>query len=228
MKIVHFSDWHAKFVNLPKADLYIATGDFCPNFPYKVFNSPNLVLNKNYETQQQLLWLEQIGSWRQFLASPDAPVVVVRGNHDFIDLASAFGGEVFEITHDATRTVEYCGLKIGGTRGINYMGNIWNDELHQIEWQKRCEDLPMDLDVLVTHTPPIGILDKCYSVHIGTAELTRYITKRIYAGQNVKPLKLHCFGHAHEARGIDKQNDIKAGSNIIFSNAATTYHEIEL
>jgi len=53
--------------------------------------------------------------------------------------------------------------------------------------------------VLVTHTPPYGILD-CINTgeHVGCEDLRRAL-------QRVKP-KIHVFGHIHEDRGVVEQN----------------------
>lgn len=52
--------------------------------------------------------------------------------------------------------------------------------------------IPSDVDILVTHTPPIGHGDLCCSgVRAGCVELLATVQQR------VKP-KYHVFGHIHE------------------------------
>lgn len=54
--------------------------------------------------------------------------------------------------------------------------------------------IPLDTDILVTHTPPIGHGDLCASgVRAGCVELLSVVQKRI------KP-KYHVFGHIHEGQ----------------------------
>ena len=59
------------------------------------------------------------------------------------------------------------------------------------------EDLiPNDVDVLITHEPPVMILDESDGTHWGNAPLRTRVFQ-------VKP-QLHLFGHAHKANGIIK------------------------
>jgi hypothetical protein len=51
------------------------------------------------------------------------------------------------------------------------------------------EDIPKDLDVLVTHMPPYGILDE----EMGSLEILNFVLKS-------KP-KYHLFGHIHATAG---------------------------
>ncbi|HET6226055.1 MAG TPA: metallophosphoesterase, partial [Bacteroidia bacterium] len=55
--------------------------------------------------------------------------------------------------------------------------------------------IPEDIDILITHSPPYGILDKnSKQEHCGSESLF----KELY---RIKP-KLHVFGHIHESYGI--------------------------
>ena len=55
--------------------------------------------------------------------------------------------------------------------------------------------IPLDTDVLITHGPPFGILDRCYDdQRVGCEELLKAVKR-------VKP-KLHVFGHIHENYGL--------------------------
>lgn len=63
-----------------------------------------------------------------------------------------------------------------------------------------------DLDVLVTHEPPLEILDYSSGTHWGNLPSRNSV-------ENANPL-LHLFGHAHESYGTTKSN------GIIFSNAS--------
>jgi Icc-related predicted phosphoesterase len=65
------------------------------------------------------------------------------------------------------------------------------------------------VDVLITHTPPLGIMDR-------TAKDKRLgcpiLRTKIF--QTIRP-QLHCFGHVHESRGIHQEDGID------FMNAAS-------
>ena len=66
--------------------------------------------------------------------------------------------------------------------------------------------IPEDTDVLVTHTPPYGILDRDGSILFGSRELLDRVC-------TIRP-RLHLFGHIHKAHGTT--ND----GMTVFSNAA--------
>ena len=66
--------------------------------------------------------------------------------------------------------------------------------------------IPNDTDIVVTHEPPMMILDKSAGIYWGNAPLFKRIME-------VKP-RYHLFGHAHESYGTVKQN------GIVFSNGA--------
>jgi len=56
--------------------------------------------------------------------------------------------------------------------------------------------IPSDVDIIMTHGPPKGILDWCPGGSVGCENL-------LQALRRVKPM-LHCFGHIHEGNGIEK------------------------
>ncbi|KAL9005121.1 MAG: hypothetical protein Q9188_002091 [Gyalolechia gomerana] len=55
-----------------------------------------------------------------------------------------------------------------------------------------------EIDVVMTHGPPKGILDQCPQGNVGCSNLLQAITR-------AKPL-LHCFGHIHEGSGAMLMN----------------------
>lgn len=171
------------------------------------------------EQHYQKLWMQQ-NTIRPHLGSPDAPIVCVRGNHDFTDLAPWFGGEVYEIQQPTDVFVLH-GLRIGGKRGIPRIYGTWSGEEQPEESLEQAKLIPEDLDILVTHPPPHQVLDFVPQGdgYVGCRGLRRYLDRQIYGRQT---LKLHCFGHIHESRGTAQEY------GITFSNAATTYVEIEI
>ena len=66
--------------------------------------------------------------------------------------------------------------------------------------------IPEGTDIVITHEPPIMILDESAGIHWGNVPLFKRIME-------VRP-RYHLFGHAHESCGTLKQDDI------IFSNGA--------
>lgn len=228
MKIVHGSDWHGNWRKLPPADLYILTGDMLPNF--------HVSHSKDAEAQTKWCegwrWSVDEPGFRSCFGSPDAPVVIVRGNHDFYDIGRHFGDNCFEIDDDTTRFAIINGVKIGGTRGVPVIdrpGGRWNDQFDDAEFERRLNLIPIDIDILVTHSPPYQILDYVAiplfdfngrisgeGIRLGSLAVRRFV-------DNCDNLKLHVFGHIHEEPGV-----FTDAAGVTFSNAATRYNEIDI
>ena len=63
-------------------------------------------------------------------------------------------------------------------------------------WEDVCSKIPSDTDILVSHSPPLGILDVDVAGNMcGSEVLLRHVIQR------VKP-KCHIFGHIHASYGI--------------------------
>lgn len=61
---------------------------------------------------------------------------------------------------------------------------------------KHIANIPADIDVLITHCPPLGILDFDDNIHYGSDELLEKV-------EHVKP-RYHLFGHIHANNGIER------------------------
>ena len=140
IKVCHFSDWHGHARKLPEADLYVCTGDMYPNFPVKdrdkgSYTYRDYLIVPEHEVQKQREFadlLQSKGGFRRFLGSPDAPVVLVRGNHDFTDLRLMFRDcNSQELVENELLTVRIgdVDLMVTGHRGIPYIFGTWNDEV---------------------------------------------------------------------------------------------------
>ena len=215
-KVAHASDWHGEWRQLPVADLYVFTGDMLRNFPSIAWDGshPRRVIDHDKESKMQTRWLleeERKGGLRRWLGNPSAPVITVRGNHDFADIGPFFGGDFWEVDLDPSRTHEWRGLKVGGCRGINFLCGEWADEIQVEAWGDHASQIPADLDILVTHAPPYMVQDY-EGDHYGVRALRGYVDRRVYSDDG-RPL-VHMFGHVHAARGT------RIEGNITFSNAA--------
>eukprot|EP00808_Paulinella_micropora_P010535 g73918.t1 len=81
------------------------------------------------------------------------------------------------------------------------------------EMKHTWAEIPMGLDLLVTHGPPKGVLDMTFfGQHVGCEELRQ----RLAAMGSGAP-SWHLFGHIHEARGVRLANSHNPTS---FLNAA--------
>ena len=125
-----------------------------------------------------------------FIKQPFREKIFVAGNHDLC-LREAL--DIEELPNNVhflqDRSVTIDGLTFFG------LGYDHPEEL-----------IPNDVDVLVTHEPPLEILDLSSGVHWGNLTLRRRI-------EVIKP-RYHLFGHAHEAYGTQQRR------STTFSNAS--------
>ena len=73
--------------------------------------------------------------------------------------------------------------------------------------------IPTDTDVLITHTPPYGILDYDDGINYGSQELL----ERLAA---VQP-RLHLFGHIHKKHGITEISGTTYSNGAIMNSSYT-------
>lgn len=128
-------------------------------------------------------------------------VVAVAGNHDNVLDGNA---EARKPLQDAG--VDY--LQDSGVvvDGLSFYGIPWSSYCGPFGFQTRTSDedsavfstIPSGLDVLVTHEPPLGVLDRYYRsesgyVHLGSPALLERLVQ-------TKP-RVHAFGHIHNQTG---------------------------
>lgn len=208
MIVCHFSDWHWNFQSLPPADLYVCSGDMYDNHPVLLDkrDGRRWKIDPVREVELQLADAKRLasnGGFRQWLGSPDAPIVCVRGNHDFADLAPLFEG--CNLVHEFVdnELIEVLGKRITGHRGIPHIYGTWNDEMQRIPLYQRAEAMPR-ADLFLTHYPPADVLD--YEMmargrieHYGLEGMQELMARKM--GDR----GLHCFGHIHGSGGIVKE-----------------------
>ena len=106
--------------------------------------------------------------------------------------------------------LEWNGRKVFGSP---YTPNFfdWAYMKPRAELDAVWQSIPDDIDILITHGPPKGILDLTKDmdtrqpVHVGSMSLTRHVEQRI------RP-KFHAFGHLHDERGIKNFGTLTRGS----------------
>jgi predicted phosphohydrolase len=141
---------------------------------------------------------------------PHRHKIVICGNHDFCfqEQAAEARARITQAVYLEDTGCEIAGLTFYGSPWQPWFGgwafNLPRGEALAQVWAK----IPERLDVLITHGPPEGILDR---THRGQAAGCCDLLSRV---QKVKP-RLHVFGHIHEAAGrIDTEDTI-------FVNAST-------
>lgn len=216
MRIVHFSDWHGRQHRLPEADLYVCTGDMYRNYSWLSGEESKLKERTEQQAEaKKAVFLKNLGS-------PEAPVVCVRGNHDFAALGPLFEGDC-NLVHEFldNEVIDVCGFKIAGHRGIPFINGCWSDEERRADLVERVKKMPL-ADVYLTHYAPSGSdLDGRDLAHYGLEEMLNFMVYRTPWHQN-SPRQLHCFGHIHECGGRSR-----TFGDILLSNAATRINVIE-
>ena len=107
-------------------------------------------------------------------------------------------------------------------RGVKFFGASWVPDLYRHAFFKEDDELayewekiPNDTDVLITHTPPINVLDKSgKGLILGCPHLSQHIDR-------VKP-RVHCFGHVHASAGVLE----KEGTTYINASMVNRQHKI--
>lgn len=125
-----------------------------------------------------------------FIELPYPHKIFVTGNHDLC----LWDAESIEELPDNIHFLQDKSIII---EGVKFFGLGYNHQEYLI---------PDDADIVVTHEPPVMILDKSSGTHWGNAPIRSRI-------QTIKP-RFHLFGHAHESYGTIKQD------NIMYSNAS--------
>ncbi|ESO91938.1 hypothetical protein LOTGIDRAFT_121596 [Lottia gigantea] len=93
--------------------------------------------------------------------------------------------------------VGVCGVKIYGTPWMEKYTKCVAFSVNRGEaLLKKWNSIPDNVDILMTHTPPLGYGDKTHSGHhVGCVDLLNTIQRR------VQP-QYHIYGHIHEGYGI--------------------------
>ncbi len=177
MKVVVISDTHGDHSKLSglSGDVLVHCGDFCLG-------------DKGAQGV-----LEDLDTW--FGRQPFKHVLCTGGNHDFLveDLRIR-GQRIFRnATYLEDEAVEIEGFKFYGAPWVPELSE-WAHYLTARELARAWSKIPMDVDVLVTHTPPRGVLDTNSRGQQCGCELLR---DRV---SSVRP-QAHCFGHIHASSG---------------------------
>ena len=143
--------------------------------------------------------LDEAREWAAFVSrQPHPHKLVIAGNHDrcfegqFDEARSLFDGT--EFLHDSG--CERSGVAFWGSPWQPWFLN-WAFNLPRgPELAEKWALIPVATDVLVTHGPPIGILDRTFTGEAVGCEELRLAIRR------VRP-RVHVFGHIHEGYGTE-------------------------
>ncbi|MCS6866407.1 MAG: metallophosphatase domain-containing protein [Gemmataceae bacterium] len=154
--------------------------------------------------------LEDIDAFNAWLGTlPHPHKVVIAGNHDFAFQEAPTAARQ-RLTHAIYLEDAACTLA-----GLTFYGSPWTPTffdwafmLPEEQLAAKWQAIPAGVDILITHGPPRGILDR---THRGQSAGSATLFERV---QIVQP-RLHVFGHIHEAAGRAEID------GTIFLNAST-------
>lgn len=180
MRILHISDTHnchRRLRDLPEADVIVHSGDFC-------------MVGTEQETIDFLNW---------FCDLPYRHKIFICGNHDDCLYEANIDGLDDNVHYLCNSGVVIDGIRFYGVP--LFMGDCITERQ-----SRNYANIPADTDILITHTPALGILDFDDNINYGSEELLERM-----AALN---LKAHLFGHIHAQQGVLHQH------GTIFSNGA--------
>jgi len=181
MKITAFSDTHMlhQKVEIANADILIFAGDM-----------------------SVCRTIQDVAGFNSFLKSlPHKYKIVVGGNHDHLLASSPDLGR--KLLHDAIYLQDESVI----IEGIKIYGSPWQPAFNS----KACDAfalprggnirekwdlIPTDTDILITHSPPCGIMDEDSGFSHGCSDLLKAV-------QRVAP-RFHIFGHIHNHNGMQR------------------------
>ena len=183
-RVVAISDTHCMhgLLTLPEGDVLVHTGDFCG--------------------RGSVAQAEDFAAW--FAQLPHPHKVVIAGNHDrCLEDDPTLAERLF-----AAEDVTYLFDTAATVAGLRFHGSPWQPAF--FDWafnlprgQPLAEKWALideDVDVLLTHGPPSGVLDgTTRGVNVGCEALTEALAR-------VRP-RLHIFGHIHEGYGALHQGE---------------------
>ena len=184
LSLAMISDTHGNYdpARCGEVDLFLHAGDLCRE------------RGNEAEFCTAVNWIKQVKARHR---------IVVAGNHDTFlyehprQAEARLGAAGITYLRDAL--IEIDGIRIYGTPWTEELFG-YSFELPEDELIRKWQQIPTDVDILITHIPPLSVLDRVKAGnHQGSASLARRLV-------DVKPL-LHLFGHIHESYGcLQREN----------------------
>lgn len=179
LRLAALADGHGWLPPVPRCDVLVVAGDF----------------QCHHDPARAAAWFDtRVRAWLAKTGLPADRVVYVPGNHDrvFAEHPGLVAGLPWTVLADAGATV--AGLAVWGTPWTLRYGKyafMGDDPGLAAPFAL----IPDGLDVLVSHGPPRGVLDRTADgLDVGGESL-------LAAVRRVRP-RLHLFGHVHEGRGL--------------------------
>jgi Icc-related predicted phosphoesterase len=184
----------------PPADVLVLAGDILSNY-------------SSSRIEDSLVQLGEINALNTFLGTKIADgtykeVIVVAGNHDFaFQLRPEAKALMTNVHYLQDSQVVVDGVKFWGSPwqpwfwdwAFNFPNHHENHARAKAHAKGTWDMIPDDTNVLITHGPPLGILDKTYR---GQEVGCQYLRDRV----GDLNLKAHIFGHIHHSYGQRTMN----------------------
>lgn len=236
MTFTHISDTHLKHesLKLPKVDCIIHSGDEgSRTTPIELYN------------------------FMEWFNKQEAQLkIFIAGNHSICldwnwvisqKKKGKYEGEVAEKNYkqgqeiiNSYKDIKYLNNSEYIYEGIKFYGSPITPSFHRQYWafnadrgeeiNKYWAQIPTDVNVLITHGPPYGMLDVIpesfksspdEDTHRGCKDLLNVIKKRLLK------LRLNCFGHLHSSYGVVLE-PVSNTRNVLFSNGSVLDEDYNL
>ncbi|KAH7919901.1 Metallo-dependent phosphatase [Leucogyrophana mollusca] len=217
-RFVCISDTHSRVFPVPPGDVLLHAGDLSS-------------------------WgsLDELRPTVEWLKSLEHPVkIMIAGNHDLC-LDEQWGLQTYGINPDDIR---HARAYVRSDAGLHYLeyeafqftapsGRTWKvygspaAPIHvqgafqygtSEEARAIYDRIPLDTEILVTHTPPFMTQDRTRKGKNAGCQILAS------ALQQLPECRLHVFGHIHEANGAQTDTDASGGTGRVFVNAAVASH----
>lgn len=186
MRVCCISDLHGWLPgDVPECDLLLIAGDICAHTRED---------NERFLRRSFPRWLER---------QPARTIVGIAGNHDFVaqQWPSVFRSLPWIYLDNQAVVLDGVlpdrgPVKVWGSAWTPRFG-FWAFMAEDIQLAQLWAQIPDDTEILLTHGPPLGFLDKTAD---GTSAGSHSLRQRVLA---LPSLKLHAFGHIHESHGVE-------------------------
>lgn len=187
-------------IPVPEADILIHAGDAC-------------LKGTQTEVRDFFAWFGSLKATHK---------VFVAGNHDWLfqkNALTARGLVPSGVTYLQDSSVTIDGVTIYGSpwqpEFLNWAFNLPRGHRLREKWRM----IPTGVDILVTHGPPLRILDQNYDGdHVGCGDLRKEVAERVHP-------RLHVFGHIHQSYGTLVQDQTQYVNASVCDEAYSPFNE---
>lgn len=186
MRICALSDNHNNLIDIPECEVLILAGDVSMNGGPNWFTNIFIPYLKKQSNKYDVC-------------------LIVFGNHDdniYMD------GKLDKIRKSLpsyikildNESFEYKGINFYGSPNCRYIPGFLNTH-SELELKNIFSSIPLNTDILITHSPPHGIGDTVDGewIHFGSESL-------LQKSKEIKP-RIHIFGHVHTGKRYSKEEN---------------------